>query len=186
VLVATTITEAQLPLLPAWQAALAAQETRLLFDVALVDGTDFPTPGYVDHLREWARSRPLGPTHRVRLLRFGYAFDGRMFVGEGGVRQAWARQLLWGKFQAWASYERLMLLDVDLAIPPRTIERLYRSGQRWAVALLNGRVQPMRCALLTGEVVREVPFNLSTDGELEYSRACTERGIFPSLVPVTG
>lgn len=179
------MTESQLHLRDAWQTALAAQETELLFDVAVVDGTDFPTAGYVRRLHAWSKSEPLGADHKVRLLRIGYDADGRMFTGEG-VRVAWARQLLWAKMQRWASYEHLMLLDLDVAAPPRTLERLYRSGQRWAVALLNGRVQPMRCALIAGDVVREVPFQLSTDGDLEYSRACTDRGIYPALVPVTG
>ncbi len=182
---ATVVTEAQLLYLPAWQQALADQETDLLFDCAIVDATDYPSPGYVRRLHAWSKSAPLGPTHRIRLLRIGYDADGRMFAGDG-VRVAWARQLLWAKLAAWASYEHLMLLDLDVAAPPRTIERLYRSGQRWAVALLNGRVQPMRCALIAGDVVREVPFQLSTDGDLEYSQACTDRGIYPALVPVTG
>lgn len=151
----------------------------------MVDGTDFPRPGYLRRLHAWSKSAPLGPTHRVRLLRVGYDADGRMFAGRG-VKLSWARQLLWAKVGTWLSYEYLMLLDLDVAIPPRTLERLYRAGQSWAVALLDGRVRPMGCALLRADMVRDVPYNLSTDGDLEYSRACTERGIYPALVPVTG
>lgn len=214
-LVATTIVEPQWPDLAGWQRSLAAQQTELMWDVAITDASDRPRPQYLDRLVRWSKAGPFGPTHRVRLLRVGddrpphvacneCGRPGRLedanescdvVYGTGppghgccGVltpsRLAHARQLLWDKFGAWRSYEHLLLLDVDVQPPRRMLQRLYEADLPWAVALLNGEVQPMRCALLRGELVRGVPFDLAEDGDVEYSRTCIDRGIFPALVPV--
>lgn len=183
VLVATTLVEQHWPALGAWQDAVAAQETELLWDVAVTDGTDRPSPGYVDRLREWSRAAPFGTRHRVRLLRVGLDAEGLMFAAPG-YKLAYARSLLWEKFTSWTSYEYLALLDVTIPPAPRTLQRLYESAQPWAVGLLEGSVRPLRHSLLRADVVRGVPFEIALDGDLEYVRGCVERGIYPALVPI--
>jgi len=168
---------------PAWEQALANQHCSSLWDVALIDGTDRPSPGYLDRLREWTRGQPFGPRHRIRLLRFGLDAEGQVFA-HPGYKLAYARRLLWGKFAGWRSYDHLMSLGLDVAIPPLALERLHEADRAWAVAMLDV-IRPLRLSLLSGELVRQVPFDVALEADLEYARACAAQGVYPALVPVT-
>lgn len=149
----------------------------------MVDGTDRPSDGYLDRLTAWARGRPFGDRHRVRLLRYGFDVDGRAFA-HPGYKLAHARQVLWGKFGGWQSYDHLMSLGVDVPIPPTALQRLHDAAVPWAVALTDV-VRPLRLALLRGELVRRIAFPMALDADLEYSRACAAESIYPALVPVS-
>lgn len=184
VLVATCLVESLWPHLAVWEHGLRGQETELLWDVAVVDGTDEPSPGYLERLRGWSRSCPFGPTHRVRLLRIGLDAEGVMYVAPG-YKLAHARQLLWEKFGSWSSYEYLLSVGLDVAMPPRAMQRLYEAGQQWAVGLTLDAWRPLRLALLCGELVRRVPFCAALNDDAGYCRACAGQGVHPALVPVT-
>ncbi len=184
-LVATCLVEELWPHVALWQQALVNQDTELLWDVAVIDGTDTPSPAYLDCLRCWARCSPFGPAHRVRLLRVGLEADGRLFTA-AGYKLAFAREVLWGKFERWGSYEYLMSLGLDVTMPPRTLQRLYEATQPWAAAFLPDlAARPLRLSLLAGELVRRVPFQVALDGDAAYSHACAAQGVYPALVPVT-
>lgn len=183
VLVATCVTERLWPHVAIWEHGLRAQETALLWDVAVVDGTDEPTPGYLERLRAWSRSCPFGPTHRIRLLRVGLDAEGVMFVSPGYKLSA-ARRLLWEKFGRWTSYEHLCSVGLDVALPLGAMQRLYEARQQWAVALTPDAVRPLRLSLLSGDLVRRVPFAAALD-DLGYCQACARQGVYPALVPVT-
>lgn len=184
VLVATCLVESMWPHLAVWQQALCAQETELLWDVAVIDGTDQPSPGYAECLRLWARRGPFGTAHRVRLLRVGLDAEGRSFLA-AGYKLAYARRLLWEKFAAWGSYDFLLSLALDVALPPAALQRLYEARVPWAVAFTPDAGRPLRHSLLSGELVRQVPLHVALDSDLDYCTASAARRIYPALVPVT-
>jgi len=168
-----------------WEHGLRSQQTELLWDVAVVDGTDAPSPGYTDRLYEWARSRPFGATHRVRLLRVGLEAEGVMFA-HPGWKLAHARQLLWSKFTCWSSYDYLFTAALDVGLPPNTLQALHSAAASWAVAFTSDVTpHPLRLSLLHGELVREVPFQAAQESDLDYCRACAAKGVYPALVLVT-
>lgn len=114
---------------------LRAQETECLLDLVVVDDTDFPTPRYVEWLRSWARSDPLGRSVRVRLKRFGYDHDGTMFLGVQ-ARRGHAQRLFWEWFRRWHSYDALLSLDCDVLMPPSAVQMLHKIDMPWAAAWL--------------------------------------------------
>lgn len=195
-------------------AAIAAQETDLLFDVVVVDNTDAPHPGYREWLKNWIASRPFGPRHRVRLLRFGRDADGMVF-GTPIYKVQYAEKVVWDKFQLWKSYDHLWSVECDVIVPPHALQTLYDSGKDWAAAWCVSRrmmdprfgevvhqplvfhsltqdvylkakewddirgtgyterpgdepfpatVTHLGCTFIRGEVVRSVPFRMSTAG----------------------
>jgi hypothetical protein len=184
VLVATCLVESMWPHVPGWQQALCAQQTELLWDVAVIDGTDDPSPGYLDCLRRWSQGRPFGGAHRVRLLRVGLDAEGLLFTA-AGYKLAHARRRLWEKFAGWASYDYLFSLALDVALPPAALQRLYEAHTPWAVAFTADAARPLRHSLLSGELVRSVPLRMALDSDLDYCTACAEQRIYPALVPVT-
>lgn len=185
VLVATTLLESLWPHMAIWEHGLRSQKTELLWDVAVVDGTDTPSPGYTDRLYEWAKSRPFGPTHRVRLLRVGLDVDGSMFA-HPHYKFAHARQLLWSKFTCWSSYEYLLTAALDVGLPSNTLQLLHSAAVPWAVAITaDAALHPLRLSLLHGELVRTMPFHAAQENDLDYCRACAAQGVYPALVLVT-
>jgi hypothetical protein len=182
--VVTCLVEHLWPHLAIWEHGLRGQQTELLWDVAVVDGTDCPSPGYLERLRAWSRSCPFGPTHRVRLLRVGLDAEGTMYHAPGG-KLAHARELLWEKFGAWSSYEYLLTASLDVALPPGVVQHLYEADQEWAVALTPDAARPLRLSLLSGRLVRRVPFRAALDDDLGYCRCVAGQGVYPALVPVT-
>jgi hypothetical protein len=138
VLVATPIIESKLYLFEEWTAALKNQETDLLFDLCLVDNTDDPRPGYLDWLRKWVRSKPLGGAHRVRLQRFGADVNGLRFR-HPLYKVQYAERLLWGKFVTWTSYDYLLSLECDVLMPPNALQTLYAANLPWAAAWMTTR-----------------------------------------------
>lgn len=184
-LVATCLLETLWPHLAVWEHGLRRQETDLLWDVAVVDGTDAPSSAHLDRLRGWARSCPFGPEHRVRLLRVGLAAEGLMFA-HAGWKLAHARATLWEKFANWSSYDLLLSVALDVGMPTDALQRLWRAQQPWAVAFTaDAAPHPLRLSLLHGDLVRRVPFDAAQESDLDYGRACADQGIYPALVPVT-
>lgn len=133
ILLASPIVAHKLYCIDEWARAIAAQQTDLLFDVLLIDNTDQPHPGYLRWLREWCESRPFGPRHRVRLLRFGREADGMGFR-QPIYKVQYAEKLAWDKFQAWKSYDHLWFVESDVIVPPHGLQTLYDSGKDWAAA----------------------------------------------------
>jgi hypothetical protein len=155
-----------------------------MWDVAVIDGTDEPSAGYLGRLHDWTRSRPFGEEHRVRLLRVGLAADGAVFTA-AGYKLAHARQLLWTKFCAWSSYEYLLSLALDVGLPAGAMQLMYEAGHPWAVAFTDAAARPLRHSLLSGDLVRCVPFGMALDSDLAYVHACAAQSVYPALVPVT-
>jgi hypothetical protein len=138
VLVATPIVESKTYIFEEWCASLVGQRTDLLWDLAIVDNTDHPRPGYVDWLREWAHSKPFGERHRVRLLRFGEDVNGLTFR-HPMYKIQYAERLLWRKFAAWTSYDHLLSLECDVLMPPDGLQTLYDARLAWAAAWMTTR-----------------------------------------------
>jgi hypothetical protein len=177
-LVATVVTEDRMSGFDNWVAALRAQETELLWDLVLVDGTDEPSPWYIRWLVAWSKSRPFGPRHRVRLLRAG-ATQGEGYRDEE-IKARVARRLLWGKFENWASYDLLLSLEVELLIPVDTIQRLYRAG---ADVVTTVSARPLACAMVARRLVELVPLRLTSAPEDEqWLSDCRRAGVIPVAV----
>lgn len=237
VLVATPTIESKMYAFEAWCDALRAQETELLWDLALLDNTDDPSPSYLEELYRWSRSRPFGPRHRVRLLpRFGVQANSLTFRHPLHKVQ-YAERALWGKFAAWSSYDYLLSLEIDVLMPPDGLQKLYEATVPWAAAWMVSRVmrhpsEPNRekvvplifpglthdvyvkarcwedveavglfeppaseepfevavthlgCTLLRGDLVRSVPFTLSTaGGDVNYAWRARAAGFPVMCVP---
>lgn len=181
-LVATVVTEDRMQDFDSWAAALRAQETELLWDLVLCDGTDDPSPWYIRWLVAWSKSHPFGPRHRVRLLRVG------LTQGEGyrdeEIKARVARRLLWGKFENWASYDLLLSLEVELLIPADLIQRLYRAGADVVTAF---SARPLACAMVARSLVEQVPLRLTTATEdAQWLSDCRTAGVVPATIALGG
>lgn len=161
ILIATPVCELKLYLWPEWVESIRAQDTSLAWDVLLVDNTDRPSDAYLDYLREWASSAPFGPTHRVRLKRFGQDVDGTMFVAPL-LKVGYSERMIWNLLRGeedpeaedfdpdittptfdyaarWTSYTHLLSLECDVLMPPHAIRALWLSGLPWAAAFMLSR-----------------------------------------------
>jgi len=161
ILIATPVAAGKLYLWDEWVESIRQQDTALNWDVLLVDNTDEPPDGYIDHLKEWALSMPFGPKHKVRLKRFGTDVDGTMFV-HPIVKVGYSERLIWDLLRGeedpevedfdpepevtpldyaarWTSYTHLLSLECDVLMPPNAIRSLYVSGLSWAAAFMLSR-----------------------------------------------
>lgn len=138
VLVVTPIVATKLYVWEELAAHLAAQQSELAWDWLIVDNTDRPPDGYVDWLRRWARSRPCGPEHKVRVKRFGLDATNHAFASVL-YKVAWAEQLAWEAFTRWTSYDLLWSLECDVLAPPDALQTLYDSGRDWAASWMLTR-----------------------------------------------
>jgi hypothetical protein len=178
VLIAAALHESSLYAFGAWSEAIAAQETELLWDVALLDNTDAPAPAYISGLRSWARAAPFGPRHRVRLL----AREADTLTFRHPIYKVrYAERALWGKFAAWSSYDYLLSSKIDVLMPPDGLQKLYEATLPWAAATIGGASIPpsLGCTLLRGDLVRSVPFDLGD----EYAGRAAAAGFPVIAVP---
>lgn len=159
ILIATPVAETKLYVWSEWVESIRNQDTSIAYDVLLVDNTDKPTAGYLDYLREWARSMPFGPTHKVRLKRFGMDVNGLIFANHL-MKVGYSERLIWNLLNGeedyeaedydpcpepidyaarWLSYTHLLSLECDVIMPPHAIRTLMASGQQWAAAWMLTR-----------------------------------------------
>jgi hypothetical protein len=113
VLVATVLHGSRAHGFREWERGLASQRTFLRWDVLLA------VPQPPPWIHEWARSRPFGPERPPRLKQPESVAGGQ--------------QLVWEKFLAWGSYDRLLVLDPDVELSPTYLQRLYDAQAPGAV-----------------------------------------------------
>lgn len=138
VLVATPIAEGKLYLWDEWVESLKAQDAEVVWDLVLVDNTDYPSPGYLDWLREWVRSKPFGNGHRIRLKRFGPDVDGTQFL-HPIMKVTYADRQIWEWFSRWTRYDYLFWLECDVLMRPDCLRKLMESELDWAAAWMLSR-----------------------------------------------
>ena len=129
VLVATVMTDCNQHGLRRWEAGLRSQRTFLMWDVLLAH---VYTPPW---LNEWASSQPFGPDHRIRL--------------KAPETHAAGQALIWTKFEAWTSYDLLLLVDLEIHLSPTFLQRLHDASAPWATgeAPASGPHAPLSACL---------------------------------------
>lgn len=177
VLIGTVVEESRMGAFEQWTAAVRSQRTHLLWDLALVDGTDDPSPWYLKWLVAWSKSHPFGASHRVRLLRVGVS-EGEVFRDDE-VKARCARRLLWAKVERWQSYEYLLTLDLEVMISPDALERLVFADTSWATAGPG-----LSCSLFRRAFIEDVPLKMTTAPEAEQlAHDAREAGLVAVRVP---
>jgi hypothetical protein len=145
ILISTPIVDFKLYALDEWVASIRDQVCDIDYSVVLWDNTDQPRPGYLDWLQGFARSKPFGSGHRVRISRFGESVDGQRFR-HPHAKVSRAHQLGWECASARSSATRprdridaVVFWECDVIAPPTAVQTLWDSGYPWAAAWMLSR-----------------------------------------------